>query len=49
MRKEAVDLLGSFVLAKPALAESYYKELLPRLMVLEVFSPMLMFRMLLSL
>lgn len=33
VRKEAVDLLGGFVLAKPGLADSYYSVLADRLMV----------------
>ena len=33
VRKEAVDLLGTFVLSKPGLADTYYDELMARLMV----------------
>ncbi len=33
VRKEAVDLLGSFVLSKPGLADSYYDELMARILV----------------
>ena len=33
VRKEAVDLLGSFVLSKPGLADPYYDELMARIMV----------------